>query len=826
MKNILTIFKREFSSYFNSPIAYIFIIAILAICSGFYMFFFFFSSGVAEMRDFFSINAWLMLFFLPAITMRLWADDQKTGSIALLQSLPMKSYELVGGKYLAGLAFYALYLAGTLPIPIAISFLGRPDWGPIFGGYLGLLFLGALYSSIGLFFSGLFKDQITSWVLAVIGCLVLHLLGWLPVAAQLDSWIGGFGTFLQRAVGSMAHFENMYKGVITINDIVYFVSFSLVFLTLNALTVEQRMRRQADVKFFTSAAVLIAVVAMLNLVVYRLPLGRFDTTQGKIYTVSKSARNILKDLKTKVTIRYYVTPEDKMPAGMKDLQRDISDKLGEFTQISDRIKYEVIDPTANPDAAKTLEQKGISPFTLRTAERDAVGIKNVYSTLAISYLDKPDDIISQVMPATLPTLEYEICSRIYRLTQQGKANVAVVAGYDPVDQRYNDPRVRQMMMQRGQQIPEKEDRYKNLTSTFQQLGYNVSRIDLSSREVLPSDTRTLLVFASQPLSDRQRYEIAKALYSGKNVILAAQEYKYNYNPLKGTNVMIMPAKSDPGVNSLLSNYGVTLGDKILMDDQNQIVTIQTQGTMMGFLPVAIPVDVQSPVQIKVVPENMNSDYAFTSNLGPMVYLWGSPLKIDSDKISKLGLKATVLFTSSSKSWESDSNGGPLSADNSRPSHYVGRQPLAVMIIGQFPNPYANQPPPKWQDEPDSLPSPSQPETFAEAPGKLLLIGASDIFGDQFIPGGDYQGQKPSHEELILKAVEGLTLSEDLLQISNKAVQIRALKSTSPFAKILWRIFTILLAPAIIITIGIARMLMRQKRRQMYRAMLDQAGGGY
>ena len=149
-----------------------------------------------------------------------------------------------------------------------------------------------------------------------------------------------------------------------------------------------------------------------------------------------------------------------------------------------------------------------------------------------------------------------------------------------------------------------------------------------------------------------------------------------------------------------------------------------------------------------------------------------------------------------------------------------------MVTGQFPDPYENQPPPKWQDQPDSIPGPTTAETISKAPGKLMVIGCSEIFGDQFIPGGDYQGQKPPHEDLILKAVEGLTLSEDLLQISNKSVQVRALRETSPLAKILWRLFTILLAPAIIIAFGIARVVMRQKRRQLYRAMLEQSSGGY
>ena len=205
----------------------------------------------------------------------------------------MKPIELVMGKFFAGLGFYVLYLLGTLPILLAIVFLGNPDGGPIIGGYLGLLFMGALYTSVGLFFSGLFKDQITAWVMAVIGTMVLHLLGWLPIAAQLDSWIGGFGTFLQRSVGSLGHFESMYKGLLSINDLFYFVSFSAVFLVLNALTVEQRMRRQADLTFSGAAVVMIAVAAMLNMVIFQLPLGRWDATEGKIYTISESYWDLL-----------------------------------------------------------------------------------------------------------------------------------------------------------------------------------------------------------------------------------------------------------------------------------------------------------------------------------------------------------------------------------------------------------------------------------------------------------------------------------------------------------------------------------------------------
>lgn len=826
MRNTLTIFRREFSSYFNSPIAYIFIVAILAVCSGLYSFFFFFAAGVAEMRDFFSINSWLMLFFIPAITMRLWSEEQKSGSIALLQSLPMKSMDLVLGKFFAGLGFYVLYLIGTLPILIAIIALGHPDVGPIFGGYLGLLLMGGLYTAVGLFFSGLFKDQITAWVMAVIGAMVLHLLGWLPIAAQLDSWIGGLGTFLQRSVGSLSHFDSMYKGVITINDIIYFLSFTAVFLVLNALTVEQRMRRQADLTFTGAAVVMFAVAAMLNMVVYQLPLGRWDATEGKIYTISNSAKNIIENLKTDVTLRYYVTPEDKMPPGMKDIQRDITDKLEEFKKVSNKIKFEVVDPTGNDELEKSLSEKGVTPFTLRTTERDAIGIKKVYSSIAISYLDKPEQVIPQVMPSSFPHLEYDICSMIFRMTQAAPPVIALVAPYEPMDPRYNDPRMRQFMRQMGQEIPEKNDRYKNLAATYTQLGYNLNRVDLSSKEPLPDKVKALIVLEPKDLSERQKYEIAKELYAGKDVIIAAQEYKYNYNPGGQGNVMVIPTKADPGINNLISNYGVTLGDKMLMDEQNQVVGIQAQKSL-GFLTLPVNLDVQSPVQIRISPEDMNQDYAFTANLGPMVYLWGSPLKIDSTRIDQLGLKLSTLMTSSPGTWESDFSGVPLAGDAVNPDNnqMIGRQPLAIILEGQFPDPYLNQPPPKWQDLPDSVAAPTQPENVTAAPGKLMLIGDSEIFSDQFIPDASYTGQRPAHEELLLKAIEGFALSEDLLHIRSKMIQTRYLKETSPLAKVMWRIFIILLAPAIIIAFGVFRMIVRRDKRAAYKKLLEQAAGG-
>jgi ABC-2 type transport system permease protein len=239
MRSVGVIFRREFGSYFDSPIAYVFIIVFLLLTSTFYVNGFFLS-GVADMRDFFNMLPLFLIFFIPAVTMRLWAEDQRQGTFELLMTLPMKPLHIVVGKYLAGLAVYAIALGCTLTIPITIAWLGSPDLGAIFCGYLGALFLGALYLAIGIFVSGLFKDQIAAFILTLLICFFFFLVGQPGVTVFLDGWLPGFGSFLQEGFGVATHFDGIQRGVIGLDNVIFFLSFSVVFLALNTLSLEGR----------------------------------------------------------------------------------------------------------------------------------------------------------------------------------------------------------------------------------------------------------------------------------------------------------------------------------------------------------------------------------------------------------------------------------------------------------------------------------------------------------------------------------------------------------------------------------------------------------
>jgi ABC-type transport system involved in multi-copper enzyme maturation permease subunit len=239
MRDIGVIFRREMGAYFNSPIAYIFIIVFLVLTCGFYANGFFLA-GVADMRDFFDSLPLFLIFFIPAITMRLWAEEQRLRTYELLMTLPMRPLSIVLGKYFASLAFFAIALACTLTIPLSLAWLGSPDPGAILCGYIGSLLLGALYLAIGIFVSGLFRDQIAAFVLTLLACFFFFLIGTQFIAAAIDGWIPGLGSFLQEGFGLTTHFDGIQRGVIGVNNVVFFLSFSAVFLALNTFSLEGR----------------------------------------------------------------------------------------------------------------------------------------------------------------------------------------------------------------------------------------------------------------------------------------------------------------------------------------------------------------------------------------------------------------------------------------------------------------------------------------------------------------------------------------------------------------------------------------------------------
>ena len=240
MSAIRIVAGREIAAYFDSKIAYVFTIAFVVLANWLFMTEFFLT-GTVDMTGFFDLMPMLLPVFLPAITMRLWAEERKTRTIELLLTLPVRPIQAILGKYLAALVLYSLFLVGTLPIVIMLVALGDPDLGLIFAGYLGLLLFGAMFLAIGMFISSLSSDQIVTFVVTVVVGALFVLLGQEPVVAILDGLFDGrtIGTTLRGTLSVMPHYDEFVRGIISASAFVYLVGMSALFLWVNALVLER-----------------------------------------------------------------------------------------------------------------------------------------------------------------------------------------------------------------------------------------------------------------------------------------------------------------------------------------------------------------------------------------------------------------------------------------------------------------------------------------------------------------------------------------------------------------------------------------------------------
>jgi len=234
------VLMREIEAYFDAPIAYIYASVFLVLsCSTFMNTFFL--NGALEMGPYFDILPFLLIPFVPAITMRVWAEERAQHTFELLMTLPLQSFQIVLGKYLAAICFYLIVLAGSLPIAIMLFWLGNPDIGLILSSYIGAVFLGAFFLAFGLFVSGLTRDQIVAFVLGTLLGFIFVLSGHEKVVEVLDGLAPAWqvGTILYESVSVMPHYEAFTRGAITLHGTLYFVLMSAFFVWMNDVTLRQ-----------------------------------------------------------------------------------------------------------------------------------------------------------------------------------------------------------------------------------------------------------------------------------------------------------------------------------------------------------------------------------------------------------------------------------------------------------------------------------------------------------------------------------------------------------------------------------------------------------
>jgi len=241
MRQIIPIFKREFLGYFRSQVAYVFLVAFLVISlsRAFYRYGGFCRAGVASMESYFTFFPWLFMFIVPAVGMRLWSEEKRSGTVELLFTLPVTTLEAVLGKFLAGWAFLAIAVLLSFPMAFTVGYLGAPDWGVILTTYLGAILMAGGYLGVCALASATTKNQVISFVISLGACAVLLFLGFSSFTETLE---GVLPLALADALANFSfitHFDAFTKGIIDPKDVIFFLSLMGFTLFLNVVVLER-----------------------------------------------------------------------------------------------------------------------------------------------------------------------------------------------------------------------------------------------------------------------------------------------------------------------------------------------------------------------------------------------------------------------------------------------------------------------------------------------------------------------------------------------------------------------------------------------------------
>ncbi len=389
---IRTVAAKELKLFFASPIGYLFMAAFLA--ATLFIFFWvetYFKRNVADVRPMFEWMPVMLIFLASALTMRLWSEERRTGTMEFVFTAPAQTWEFVLGKFLACLCLLAIALLLTAPLPISLSLAADAslDWGPVTAGYLAAFLLGAAYVAIGLFVSARTDSQIVSLIVATFACGAFYLVG-SPVLT--DPLPGGIAEPL-RALGTGARFESITRGLLDLRDLYYYISLAAIFLALNVYGLEVQRWARDGARTHHRGWMLGTGLLVANLLVGNLWLANFsglraDMTQGDIYSISNATRTYLQQLKEPLLIHGYFSANTH-PL-LKPLAPQMRDLLAEYEVAGGgKVKVRVIDPAQDPELEDEANTKyGIRPVPFQVADRYQSSLVNSYFDVLLSYGDE------------------------------------------------------------------------------------------------------------------------------------------------------------------------------------------------------------------------------------------------------------------------------------------------------------------------------------------------------------------------------------------------------------------------------------------------------
>ena len=790
---MFAILRKEINSFFASPIGYL-VIALFLLLNGLILWLFkgefnILENGFADLSSFFLLAPWVLIFLIPAVSMRSFSDEKKQGTLELLLTKPIPLFNIVLGKYLGAFILILIALLPTLLYVYTVYQLGNPignlDVGSTLGSYFGLLFLVAAYTAIGVFTSTLSDNQIVAFILAVFICIVFYI-GFEGIADIFSS------SFVEQ-LGMSTHYKSMSRGVLDTRDILYFLSVTLFFLILTSKRITTKGLQKKEVLLLSFLFIGLLAINAISNNYYE----RFDLTSDKRYTISDSALNIIDNVASPILVDVFLEGEG-FPSEFRRLQLETKQLLEEFSAHNKNIVFHFIDPLADEANRESniqkLNNRGLTPMQLTVEENGKSSQAVIFPWALASYNDvtvtiplvknKIGATQQELVNHSVQHLEYAFADGFSKLVNPRNKKVAFLIGNGELKGRYI------------------EDFLKTISEYYNLAPFTLDSVANNPEKTLSQLKDFDLIVSAKPteaFTENEKFVLDQYNMSGGKSLWLIDAVAMEKDSLYNTGKSVAIAR-DLNLTDFFFKYGVRINPVLVNDLYSAPITLAIgEGSEARFQ--------QFPWYYSPLI-NPEGNHPIVNNLNLVKFDFANQIDTLKNNIQK-----TILLQSSLLS-KTDGTPREVSLEMTTmepdPQLYnKPHQPMAVLLEGAFTSVYNNR----------VKPFPLSKEKSISKPTKMIVVADGDVIKNELGKNGPIElgfdrssGQLYGNKEFLLNAVNYLLDDNGLINIRSKEIEVSFLDyKKAGSEKTQWQLFNILLPLVILGVFGFVFNFYRKKK---------------
>jgi ABC-2 type transport system permease protein len=799
---MFSLFKKEISQFFGSLTGYVVILVFLSV-TGLYLWVFpgvynIPDGGYAVLDGLFELAPWVYLFLVPAVSMRMFSEEKRSGTVELLFSRPLSEFQIVMAKYFAAITVILLSLLPTLIYFLSVYLLGNPvgsiDSGAVWGSYFGLFFLASIYLSIGLFASSLTDNQVVSFIVAVLLSFVWYL--GFDFVSQLS--VSGWISEMLSSLGINSHYESVSRGVLNISDFLYFVLMAGWFLLLTVTVLE--WRRHSWRKILKTTGIYFAVV-IIAVVVAHNTFFRIDFTSEKRFTLSEQSRELLTGVDQPIIVDVYLGGD--LQPGLRRLKKSVAEKLADFKVYNKHIyvnfvdPYSAVKPSERDKYFNALISRGLKPVDVHVKTDKGVSTRRIFPS-AVFRVGEYDVVLNllrnnpslsghQNLNNSIELLEYEFARAIKVLTQQKRDKVAFLTGHGELG----------------------EWQVKDISIALSE-SFDVFRITADELYQKTDSFSTLVIAApKQPFAEKDKFVIDQYIMNGGSVLWLLDNVNVSLDSLSG-GMSTFAFPRDLNLGDQLFRYGLRVSYDLVQDVECLRVPVFTSLPGQKEKPTPMPwyfSPLLMPVQGHPIGKNINHVMGEFVNSVDFVG--------DSEDIKGEVVLATSRYTKISKT-PMEINLAMAKEAPVRELFNKSHVPVGVFLEGRFTSVFKNRMLEGigLDKNIDVIPKGVHAKMLVVADGNMIANKVKySGSGPRIFPLGldRYSNQTFGNKEFLVNAIHYLCDDSGLMELRSRTMKLRLLdKVKLREEKIEWKALNLLMPLMLIIIMGIIFSVIRKR----------------